>query len=219
MSESNMQTLPVVPLRDMVVFPRMKSAFVVGRPASVAALQRALEEADKRIFLVAQRDPQQDEPGEGDIFAVGVVATILQHVTFPNGTIKVGVEGVMRGRWTQIHQRPGAGYEAEVELLPSQPVADPKVSRYLANLTNLFQQYARLSQQIGVEGVLAELRTEDPDLFADTLAAALPVATPEKQKLLEVTNPLDRLQQLNDLLDMEVEKLNIDRRLNAKVKK
>ena len=219
MSESNMQTLPVVPLRDMVVFPRMKSAFVVGRPASVAALQRALEEADKRIFLVAQRDPQQDEPGEGDIFAVGVVATILQHVTFPNGTIKVGVEGVVRGRWTQIHQRPGAGYEADVELLPSQPVADPKVSRYLANLTNLFQQYARLSQQIGVEGVLAELRTEDPDLFADTLAAALPVATPEKQKLLEVTNPLERLQQLNDLLDMEVEKLNIDRRLNAKVKK
>ncbi len=219
MSESNMQTLPVVPLRDMVVFPRMKSAFVVGRPASVAALQRALEEADKRIFLVAQRDPQQDEPGEGDIFTVGVVATILQHVTFPNGTIKVGVEGVVRGRWTQIHQRPGAGYEADVELLPSQPVADPKVSRYLANLTNLFQQYARLSQQIGVEGVLAELRTEDPDLFADTLAAALPVATPEKQKLLEVTNPLERLQQLNDLLDMEVEKLNIDRRLNAKVKK
>src|SRR5664280_3046207 len=107
MSESNMQTRPVVPLRDMVVFPRMKSAFVVGRPASVAALQRALEEADKRIFLVAQRDPQQDEPGEGDIFAVGVVATILQHVTFPNGTIKVGVEGVVRGRWTQIHQRPG----------------------------------------------------------------------------------------------------------------
>jgi ATP-dependent Lon protease len=219
MSESNMQTLPVVPLRDMVVFPRMKSAFVVGRPASVAALQRALEEADKRIFLVAQRDPQQDEPSEGDIFAVGVVATILQHVTFPNGTIKVGVEGVMRGRWTKIHQRPGAGYEAEVELLPSQPVTDPKVSRYLANLTNLFQQYARLSQQIGVEGVLAELRTEDPDLFADTLAAALPVATAEKQKLLEVTNPLERLQQLNDLLDMEVEKLNIDRRLNAKVKK
>ncbi|MDD5562144.1 MAG: endopeptidase La [Thermoanaerobaculaceae bacterium] len=219
MSESNMQMLPVVPLRDMVVFPRMKSAFVVGRPASVAALQRALEEADKRIFLVAQRDPQQDEPGEGDIFAVGVVATILQHVTFPNGTIKVGVEGVVRGRWKEIHQRPDGGYEADVELLPSQAVTDPKVSRYLANLTNLFQQYARLSQQIGVEGVLAELRTEDPDLFADTLAAALPVATAEKQKLLEVTNPLDRLQQLNDLLDMEVEKLNIDRRLNAKVKK
>jgi ATP-dependent Lon protease len=219
MSESQIQKLPVVPLRDMVVFPRMKSAFVVGRPASVAALQRALEETGKRIFLVAQRDPQQDEPGESDVHAVGVIANILQHVTFPNGTIKVGVEGVIRGRWSALRQIEDSGYEADVEVIPQQPVTDPKVSRYLANLTNLFQQYARLSQQIGVEGVLAELRTEDPDLFADTMAAALPIPTVEKQKLLEVNNPLDRLQRLNDLLDVEVEKLNIDRRLNAKVKK
>jgi len=219
MSESHIQVLPVVPLRDMVVFPRMKSAFVVGRPASVASLQRALDETGKRIFLVAQRDPQLDEPGESDIFSVGVIANILQHVTFPNGTIKVGVEGVVRGRLVGLNQRSGGGYEAEVELLPPPVVADAKVSRYLSNLTNLFQQFARLSQQIGVEGVLAELRTEDPDLFADTLAAALPLPTAEKQKLLEVVNPLDRLQRLNDLLDMEVEKLNIDRRLNAKVKK
>jgi ATP-dependent Lon protease len=219
MSESHTQILPVVPLRDMVVFPRMKSAFVVGRPASVAALQRALEETGKRIFLVAQRDPQQDEPGDDDIYTVGVVATILQHVTFPNGTIKVGVEGMVRGRWISLRQQEGSGYEADVELMPPQPVTDPRVSRYLANLTNLFQQFARLSQQIGVEGVLAELRTEDPDLFADTMAAALPIPTAEKQKLLEVNNPLERLQRLNDLLDVEVEKLNIDRRLNAKVKK
>src|SRR5512136_1156072 len=110
MSESHTQVLPVVPLRDMVVFPRMKSAFVVGRPASVAALELALEETGKRIFLFAQRDPQQDEPGEGDIYTVGVIATILQHVTFPNGTIKVGVEGVVRARWTTLRQRDGSGY-------------------------------------------------------------------------------------------------------------
>ena len=219
MSESHIEVLPVVPLREMVVFPRMKSAFVVGRPASVASLQRALDDADKRIFLVAQRDPQLDEPGESDLFAVGVIATILQHVTFPNGTIKVGVEGAVRGRLVGLIHRPGGGYEAEVEPLPPAVVSDSRVNRYLSNLTTLFQQYARLSQQIGVEGVLAELRTEDPDLFADTLAAALPLPTAEKQKLLEVVNPLDRLQRLNDLLDMEVEKLNIDRRLNAKVKK
>jgi ATP-dependent Lon protease len=219
MSETQLHVLPVVPLREMVVFPRMKSAFVVGRPASVAALQRALEESGKRIFLVAQRDPQQDEPGDADLYGVGVVSTILQHVTFPNGTIKVGVEGVVRGRWAALRQIEGLGYEADVELIPPQPVADAKVSRYLANLTNLFQQYARLSQQIGVEGVLAELRTEEPDLFADTMANALPIPTVEKQKLLEVINPLERLQRLNDLLDVEVEKLNIDRRLNAKVKK
>ena len=197
MSESQVQVLPVVPLRDMVVFPRMKSAFVVGRPASVGALQRALEETGKRIFLVAQRDPQQDEPGADDIFGVGVIATILQHVTFPNGTIKVGVEGVIRGRWQALRQREGAGFEADVEVIEPVAVADAKVARYLANLTNLFQQFARLSQQIGVEGVLSELQTEEPDLFADTLAAALPIATLEKQRLLEVANPLERLQRLN----------------------
>ena len=219
MKESQQVVLPVVPLRDMVVFPRMKAAFVVGRPASVAALHRALEETGKQIFLVTQRDPQQDEPRPGDVFEVGVVATILQHVTFPNGTIKVGVEGLSRARWSVLHEREGTGLEAEVSLLPVLKLNDPRVARYQTNLINLFQQYARLSQQIGVESVLAELQTDDPDQFADTLAAALPVATAEKQGLIEIVNPLERLQKLNDLLDLEIEKLNIDRRLNNKVKK
>jgi len=219
MTTGSTELLPVVPLRDMVVFPRMKAAFVVGRPASVAALQRALEETGKRIFLVTQRDPQQDEPGPEDVYPVGVVATILQHMTFPNGTIKVGVEGIARGTFTSLREREGVGYEAVVETIPPRRVTDPRVSRYISNLVNLFQQYGRLSQQVGVEAVLAELQTEDPDLFADVLAAALPLATAEKQGLLETINPLERLQKLNDILDLEMEKLNIDRRLNAKVKK
>ncbi len=219
MTKLSRELLPVVPLRDMVVFPRMKAAFVVGRPASVAALQRALEETGKRLFLVTQRDPQQDEPGAADVYPVGVVATILQHMTFPNGTIKVGVEGVARGVFTVLREREGVGYEAEIELVVPPRVADPRVSRYMSNLVGLFQQYGRLSQQVGVDAVLAELQTEDPDLFADALAAALPLATAEKQALLETTNPLERLQKLNDILDLEMEKLNIDRRLNAKVKK
>jgi ATP-dependent Lon protease len=213
------ELLPVVPLRDMVVFPRMKAAFVVGRPASVAALQRGLEETGKRLFLVTQRDPQQDEPGAGDVFEVGVIATILQHVTFPNGTIKVGVEALSRAKWVSLREREGVGYEAEVEPIVPAPVHDPKVGRYMTTLVTLFQQYGRLAQQIGVEGTLAELQTEDPELFSDVLAAALPIPTPDKQALLEILNPLERLQKLNDLLDVEIEKLNIDRRLNAKVKK
>jgi ATP-dependent Lon protease len=219
MKDVTTELLPVVPLRDMVVFPRMKAAFVVGRPASVAALQRGLEETGKRLFLVTQRDPQQDEPGAGDVFQVGVIATILQHVTFPNGTIKVGVEALARARWVSLREREGVGYEAEVEPIVAAPVNDPKVGRYLTTLVTLFQQYGRLAQQIGVEGTLAELQTEDPELFSDVLAAALPIPTPDKQALLEVLNPLERLQKLNDLLDVEIEKLNIDRRLNAKVKK
>jgi ATP-dependent Lon protease len=219
MKDFTTELLPVVPLRDMVVFPRMKAAFVVGRPASVAALQRGLEETGKRLFLVTQRDPQQDEPGAKDVFEVGVIATVLQHVTFPNGTIKVGVEALSRARWVSLREREGVGYEAEVEAIPPSELHDPRVGRYLSTLTNLFQQYGRLAQQIGVEGTLAEMQTEDPELFSDVLAAALPIPTAEKQLLLEVLNPLERLQKLNDLLDVEIEKLNIDRRLNSKVKK
>jgi ATP-dependent Lon protease len=219
MKELDAQVLPVVPLRDMVVFPGMKAAFVVGRPSSVAALQKALESSGKRLYLIAQRDPQQDEPGAGDVYAVGVIATVLQHVTFPNGTIKVGVEGVSRARWTALRVVVDHGFEADLEELHIPTVDDPKVAQYMANLVTLFQQYARLSQQIGVEGVLAELQTENPDRFADTLAAALPVSTADKQQLLEVVSPLERLQRLHDLLDLEIEKQNIDRRLNSKVKK
>ncbi len=219
MQDMKREWLPVVPLRDMVVFPGMKAAFVVGRPGSVAALKRAIEEKDKRLFLVTQKDPQQDEPGPNDVFEVGVIATILQHVTFPNGTIKVGVEGLVRGKWQELREREGVGFEAEVVPIPPKRVQDPRVSRYMAQLTGLFQNYARLSQQIGTEGVLADLQTDDPERFADALASVLAISTQEKQELLATINPLERLEKLNDILDLEIEKLNIDRRLNAKVKK
>lgn len=219
MQDMKREWLPVVPLRDMVVFPGMKAAFVVGRPGSVAALKRAIEEKDKRLFLVTQKDPQQDDPGPNDVFEVGVIATILQHVTFPNGTIKVGVEGLLRGRWQELREREGVGFEAEVTPISPKHVQDPRVSRYMAQLTALFQNYARLSQQIGTEGVLADLQTEDPERFADALASVLAISTQEKQDLLATINPLERLEKLNDILDLEIEKLNIDRRLNAKVKK
>lgn len=219
MVEPNAHVLPVVPLRDMVVFPGMKAAFVVGRPSSVAALHRALEHPRKRLFLIAQRDPQLDEPGPDDVHRIGVIATVLQHVTFPNGTIKVGVEGLVRAQWVTLRFTADRAFEAEVEPIATPAVDDAKVTRYMASLVNLFQQFARLSQQIGAEGVLAELQTDDPQRFADTMAAALPLSTQEKQQLLEVINPLERLQRLNDLLDVEIEKQNIDRRLNSKVKK
>ncbi|MGC8915884.1 MAG: endopeptidase La [Thermoanaerobaculum sp.] len=219
MQGTKKEWLPVVPLRDMVVFPGMRAAFVVGRPGSVAALRRALEQKDKRLFLVTQKDPQQDEPGPEDVYEIGVIATVLQHVTFPNGTIKVGVEGLMRGKWQELREREGVGFEAEVTPIPPRRVQDPRVSRYMSQLTALFQNYARLSQQIGTEGVLADLQTEDPERFADALASVLAISTQEKQDLLATVNPLERLEKINDILDLEIEKLNIDRRLNAKVKK
>jgi len=210
--------LPIVPLRDMVVFPHMMAPFVVGRRPSVEALERSLARPDKRIFLATQRDPKVDEPGADDLYELGVTARIVQHLQLASGNIKVMVEGIARARVRSIDASPDC-LMAEVEVVHPEPVDSPAVERYTTQLTELFKEYAKLSHHLSVEGVLASLQTDDVSQFADILAAHLSQPTADKQKLLEVLNPLERLQRLNDLLDVEIEKLNIDRRISSRVKK
>ena len=210
--------LSIVPLRDMVVFPHMMAPFVVGREPSVAALQSALQRPDKRIFLTTQQDPKVDRPGPSDVYQVGVVARVVQHLQLASGNIKVMVEGQTRARMVELIEESGS-LTARVELLQSDINVDATVEAYMERLTELFKEYAKLSHHLSAEGVVASLQTEDPGQFADILAAHLTLPTPKKQELLEVVSPLDRLQVLNDLLDVEIEKLNIDRRVNSRVKK
>jgi ATP-dependent Lon protease len=212
------QTLAIVPLRDMVVFPHMMAPFVVGRRPSVVALERALERPDKRLFLATQRDPKIDEPSLADIHELGVVARVVQHLQLASGNIKVMVEGLERARLCDVVDDPEC-LMARVEVESIEVSEDQTLSRYMAQLTEFFKEYAKLSHHLSAEGVLASLQTDDPDQFADILAAHLNQSTAEKQRLLELLNPLDRLQRLNDLLDVEIEKLNIDRRLSSRVKK
>jgi len=210
--------LPVVPLRDMVVYPHMMAPFVVGRRPSVVALETALARTDKRIFLATQKDPKIDEPGAADIYTLGVVARVVQHLQLASGNIKVMVEGLSRARVISFDPDEDC-LTAEVEKLRVQTPVDEAVSDYMARLVELFKEYAKLSHHLSAEGVLASLQTDDPDQFADILAAHMSQPTAEKQQLLEILNPLDRMQRLNDLLDMEIEKLNIDRRISSRVKK
>ena len=212
------QTLAIVPLRDMVVFPHMMAPFVVGRRPSVVALERALERPDKRLFLATQRDPKIDEPSVADIHELGVVARVVQHLQLASGNIKVMVEGLERARLCEVVDDSDC-LMARVEVEAIEVGEDQALSRYMAQLTEFFKEYAKLSHHLSAEGVLASLQTDDPDQFADILAAHLNQPTAEKQRLLELLNPLDRLQRLNDLLDVEIEKLNIDRRLSSRVKK
>jgi ATP-dependent Lon protease len=216
------RTLPLVPLRDMVVFPRMMAPFVVGRASSIAALEAALLTPDKKIFLAAQRDPKIDEPAAGDIHDVGVVAVVVQSLKLPNGHIKVMVEGVSRGLIRSFAGAPGHK-EVEVEAVEARglPGGAAEIGPYMQKVLGVFEQYAKLSHQLAYEGLLASLTLDDPDVFADMLAGHLPasIPTPEKQALLETVNPLERLQKLQDLLEVEIEKINIDRRINNKVKK
>jgi ATP-dependent Lon protease len=213
-----LESLPLVPLRDMVVFPHMMQPFVVGRESSIRALEAALATPVKRLFLAAQKDPQLDEPKPEDIYEVGVVANVAQSLKLPNGHIKVMVEGVRRGRIMAFERRPDH-LSVAVEVLPIRPSEVDSLRDYMAKVLALFEQYAKLSHHLAFEGLAASLKIDDPERFADTLSAHLSVATAEKQTLLEAESPYERLQKLQDLLEVEIDKVNIDRRINNKVKK
>ncbi|MEX0879173.1 MAG: endopeptidase La [Thermoanaerobaculia bacterium] len=213
-----METLPLVPLRDMVVFPHMMQPFVVGRESSIRALEAALTSPVKRLFLAAQRDPQLDEPKPEDIYDVGVIATVAQSLKLPNGHIKVMVEGVRRGRIMAFERR-GEYLTVAVDAVPVKPADAESLKDYMGKVLALFEQYAKLSHHLAFEGLAASLKIDDPERFADTLSAHLAVPTAEKQALLEAESPYERLQKLQDLLEVEIDKVNIDRRINNKVKK
>ena len=216
--ERSRESLPVVPLRDMVVFPHMMAPFIVGRETSVRALELALAEPAKRIFLVAQRDPKVDEPLRDDLFDLGVVARVVQNLKLPNGNIKVMVEGVQRARLLDLEERDGTVW-ATLEAYDVQYPLEDKIQLFMNKVLGAFEQYAKMSQHLAFEGLMPTLKLDDPDRFADTLAAHLTVSTTDKQGLLEILSPYERLQRLEDLLDVEVEKMNLDKRINVQVKK
>jgi ATP-dependent Lon protease len=215
---SHRETLPVVPLRDMVVFPHMMAPFIVGRESSVRALEVALGTPAKTIFLVAQKDPKVDDPQREDIFDVGVVAKVIQNLKLPNGNVKVMVEGQRRATLRSLEEGAGS-FRAEVEVHTTQFPGDDKLQAYMAKVLAAFEQYAKMSHHLAFEGLVQTLKLDDPDRFADVLAAHLLVSTAEKQHLLELLSPYERLQRLHDLLEVEIEKINIDKRINVQVKK
>jgi ATP-dependent Lon protease len=218
MAEAATETLPLVPLRDMVVFPHQMAPFVVGRDSSIRALELALATPEKRIFLSAQKNPKIDEPQATDIHETGVIAQILQSQKLPNGHIKVMVEGGRRGAIRSfIHKKDT--FLVEISLLPVKTAVSDDLRDYMGKVLTTFEQYARLSHHLAFDGIAAQLKIDDPERFEDTLAAHLNVTTPEKQELLEFVKPSERLAKLSDLLEAEIEKINLERRINNKVKK
>ncbi len=216
--ETRLSTLPLVPLRDMVVFPAMMAPFVVGRRASITALEATLATAEKKIFLATQRDPKIDDPSMDEIYRVGVIATVVQNLKLPNQNVKVMVEGVCRAEI--VGSEEGAGYvTVTVREIDTRYPLTPEVSQYIQKLVEIFEQYAKMSHHLAFEGVMSTLKLDDPDKFADTLASHLLITTSEKQQLLETPSPYERLQKLQDFLEIEIEKINIDKRINSKVKK
>jgi ATP-dependent Lon protease len=208
--------LPMMPIREMVIFPHMMAPFVVGRESSVRALEEALN-GDRRIFLATQHDASVDEPTAEDIYDVGVIGNIVQSVRMPDGNIKVLVEGVERARASEINDDDGffvaTVRTSQVELKPT-PATDQLVTR----VHQLFEQYSKLQQSLNQEAAAA-LRTDEPAKLADVIAANLPLGIEEKQQILEVFDPEIRLSRIADTLDIAIEKLNMDRTIQSRVKR
>ena len=208
--------LPMMPIREMVIFPHMMTPFVVGRESSVRALEEALN-GDRRIFLATQHDASVDEPTADDIYNVGVIGNIVQSVRMPDGNIKVLVEGVERARATNINDNDGF-FVATVKtsLAELQPTA--ATEQLVSRVHSLFEQYNKLQQSLNQESTAA-LRTDEPAKLADVIAASLPLSIEEKQQLLEVFDPEVRLSRVADTLDIAIEKLNMDRTIQSRVKR
>ncbi len=211
------ETLPIVPLRDVVVFPHMMMPFVIGRPSSTRALEHALLK-DKRIFLSAQQDAATDDPQPKDIYTMGCVANIVQSLKLPDGNIKVLVEGIERARAIEWKEDKGF-YRVVAKLLPKQTEASDDVEKTMSRVVSQFEQYVKLSNNLHYDAMTAAIRVDDASKLADTIAAHLVVGVEEKQTLLEIVSPLERLVRIGGLLDGEVDKLQVDRRIQSRVKK
>ena len=211
------ETLPIVPLRDVVVFPHMMMPFVIGRSTSTRALEHALLK-DKRIFLAAQRDAATDDPQPKDIYTMGCVANIVQSLKLPDGNIKVLVEGLDRARAVEWKADKGF-YRVVVKLLPRQEETSDNLESTMGRVVSQFEQYVKLSNNLHYDAMIAAVRVDDASKLGDTIAAHLVVGVEEKQNLLEIVSPLERLVRIAGLLDVEVDKLQVDRRIQSRVKK
>src|ERR1700726_1860347 len=215
--KQEMKRVPMMPVRDMVIFPQQMTPFIVGREASVRALEEALA-GDKKIFLSTQHDASVDDPKPEEIYAVGTLANIVQSVKLPDGNIKVLVEGVERARAISIASEEGF-FRATVRLLNARVEPSPQVEQTVQKITGLYEQFIKLSQSLNYDTMIAAARVDDPARLSDTIAANLQLPVDEKQDLLETVDPIERLNRIGDILEIELEKLNVDRNINTRVKR
>ncbi len=209
--------LPLVPLRDVVVFPYTMIPFVVGRKTSLVAVEQALA-ADKRLFLSTQRDARTDEPKPDEINYIGTVVNIVQSLKLPNGNIKLLVEGVSRGKVLEIHEAEGY-FVATLETIDVKPEMTPEMEAEMGKAVSLFEKYVKLSPNLPYETMISTIRVSEPGRLTDTISAHLQVGVEEKQNLLETFDPKERLTILVEMLEAEIEKLRVDRRIHQRVKK
>ena len=209
--------LPLLPLRDIVVFPFMVIPLFVGREKSVCALEKSMSE-QKNIFLASQRNPNSNDPTPKDIYETGTIANILQILKLTDGTIKVLVEGLQRGRIIKFSKSTDF-YQVEIERVQENEQVTPELKALMRSVGSVFEQYVKLNQKIPLEAVSATTNIIEPHRYADTIAAYMVFQSNEKQALLETFNPGDRLDKLLGTLKSEVEILKIEKKVHGRVRK
>ena len=210
-------TLPLLPLRDVVVFPHMVIPLFVGRPKSIKALETAME-AGKSILLVAQKSAAKDEPSADDLYATGTVANILQMLKLPDGTVKVLVEGVQRARIETI-QDLKTHYAAEAHPVPPEAEESTELEAMRRAMISQFDQYVKLNKKIPPEILTSLAGIDEPGRLADTIAAHLPLKLEQKQEVLEMFDVRKRLEHLLALMETELDILQVEKRIRGRVKK
>lgn len=218
-SESDGETLhlPLLPLRDIVLFPHMVAPLFVGRVKSIKALEHAMN-LDKNIFLCAQLDAKNDDPGENDINTIGTIGTVLQLLRLPDGTVKALIEGKSRANILEFMPNPDFFY-VEAEILADEEDDPSELEALVRGVTSTFESYAKLNKKIPAEVLQSVNAINDPSKLADTIVAHVNLKLPDKQKLLEHLSPVKRLEDLYEMMRQELEVIEIEQRIKGRIKK
>ncbi len=217
LTESSGNAFPVLPLRDIVVFPHMIVPLFVGREKSVLALEEVMRD-DKQILLVAQKDATQDDPGADDIYEVGTLSTVLQLLKLPDGTVKVLVEGSKRARLERFgDDKPY--FEAFAGSLEDEWGDEQEIEALARSVVSQFDQYIKLNKKIPPEVMVSINQIDDPSKLADTVASHLQIKISEKQELLEVASVQERLERVYALMESEIGVLQVEKKIRSRVKR
>ncbi len=211
-------SLPLLPLRDIVVFPGMVVPLFVGRDKSVVALEKAMA-ADKEIFLVAQLDPAEDDPDYDDLYTVGVTATIMQLLKLPDGTVRVLVEGKQRASLLRLHNRAADYVEAEVEAMTDAASDGPETTALMRSVIEQFEQYSKLNKKMPAETAVQLAEINDAAQLADAVAANINLKVADKQSLLVEADPLKRLEMAFAFMEGELGVLQVEKKIRGRVKR
>ncbi|HLT76520.1 MAG TPA: LON peptidase substrate-binding domain-containing protein, partial [Ferrovibrio sp.] len=211
------QIFPVLPLRDIVVFPHMIVPLFVGREKSVRALEDVMKD-DKQILLVAQKNAGQDNPSAEDIHSVGTIASVLQLLRLPDGTVKVLVEGSQRARIIKFTDNQDF-FQVEAEVIPDEAGEGREIEALSRSVINQFEQYVKLNRKIPPEVLVSLNQIDDASKLADTVASHLTIKITDKQDLLEIANVVERLERVYAMMEGEIGVLQVEKKIRSRVKR